>query len=271
MNATWTIDATRILSREEIAAVLVELNRTARRSVNTRQNLAIFRLATCCGLRVSEICGLKLGDVKVALSRRPYIQVRKGTAKGKKPRRIPLWWDSATLADLRAWADERKGQGAKSGDYFVCLQTRKGKQKVTRHLVRWVQPHPELPKDERPPKEKHWEDRTMMLCRGRGARLDRCNTRARFKSACKVLGDTRLAEITIHTGRHSFVSHALAGGRTLAEVRDAAGHANIATTSVYTHVAVSDDDDGPGDIFAFNHVDQEAGSDSDGEAGGEKQ
>ena len=57
------------------------------------------------------------------------------------------------------------------------------------------------------------------------------------------------AELTIHYGRHSFCSHALAGGRNLAEVRDAAGHANIATTSVYTDVI--HDDDGLGDLFDF--------------------
>jgi integrase len=60
-------------------------------------------------------------------------------------------------------------------------------------------------------------------------------------SACKVLGPERLQSLTTHDGRHTFISHALAGGRTLAEVRDAAGHASIATTSVYTHVAVDDD------------------------------
>jgi site-specific recombinase XerD len=39
-------------------------------------------------------------------------------------------------------------------------------------------------------------------------------------------------------GRHTFISHALAGGRTLAEVRDAAGHVNLTITSGYLHVAV---------------------------------
>ncbi len=39
----------------------------------------------------------------------------------------------------------------------------------------------------------------------------------------------------------SFISHALAGGRTLAEVRDAVGHANSSITSAYLHVAVEDD------------------------------
>ena len=31
---------------------------------------------------------------------------------------------------------------------------------------------------------------------------------------------------------------------------DAAGHANVATTSIYTHVATEDDGE-PGDLFAF--------------------
>ena len=56
--------------------------------------------------------------------------------------------------------------------------------------------------------------------------LDRINARARFKVACRVLGPERIRELTIHHGRHSFISHALAGGRTLAEVRaiTSAGH-----------------------------------------------
>ena len=58
------IDATKILTRSEIAAVLDELRRK-RRSVNTRQDSVLFRLATCCGLRVSEVCGLSLANIKV--------------------------------------------------------------------------------------------------------------------------------------------------------------------------------------------------------------
>ncbi len=57
--------------------------------------------------------------------------------------------------------------------------------------------------------------------------------------------------LSIHCGRHSFVSHSLAGGRTLAEIRDAAGHANVSTTSIYLHI-VHDDGDGVGNLFDFN-------------------
>ena len=65
--------------------------------------------------------------------------------------------------------------------------------------------------------------------------------RKRFRTACKVLGVARLETLTIHHGRHTFISHALAGGRTLAEVRDAVGHANVSITSEYLHVAVDDE------------------------------
>jgi len=54
--------------------------------------------------------------------------------------------------------------------------------------------------------------------------------------------------LTIHHGRHTFISHALAGGRTLAEVKAAAGHASLLTTSVYLHVVV-DEMEEVGELF----------------------
>ncbi len=63
-----------------------------------------------------------------------------------------------------------------------------------------------------------------------------------------VQAAARLETPTIHHGRHTFISHALAGGRSLAEVRDAAGHANVSITSGYLHVAV-DDEGGVGNLF----------------------
>jgi integrase len=83
----------------------------------------------------------------------------------------------------------------------------------------------------------------------RGQPLQRAALRRRFLTACKALGLARLRTLTIHHGRHTFISHALAGGRTLAEVRAAAGHASLLTTSVYLHVAV-DDDGELGNLFA---------------------
>jgi integrase len=120
-----------------------------------------------------------------------------------------LWWDSGTLADLAKWKAERLRLGATPDAPFVA-SLRPG----------------------RPTKP-----------------LSRHTLRRRFRTACKVLGRERLETLTIHHGRHTFISHALAGDRKLAEVRDAAGHANVSITSAYLHVAV--EDDGVGELFRF--------------------
>jgi len=204
----FRVDPIKILTRTEIRQIIEELRRK-RRSVNTRLNLVIFRLSTCCGLRVSEIVGLKMANLKLS-GQRPHIQLPAAIGKGKKARRVPLWWCGANLANLEQWRQERIDQGAKAGDPFVCAQS----------------------------------------SAAFGKPLSDRNAQHRWKSAIKVLGPERVSMLSIHCGRHSFVSHALAGGRSLAETRDAAGHSNISTTSIYAHV-VSDEDEGVGDLFAF--------------------
>ena len=72
--STWNVDASQILSRQELAAVLKDMKRRARRLPNVQMNLAIVRLACCCGLRASEIGGLTLGDVRVGIAR-PHLLV----------------------------------------------------------------------------------------------------------------------------------------------------------------------------------------------------
>lgn len=207
MHASWTIDRSKLLIADEIRAVVDDLSRKAKRSVNTRMNLVIFRLATSCGLRVSEICGLKISDLKRIESDKPFIQVRKQIAKGGKGRTVPLWWDRAALAGVAAWRAYRLAEGAKKGDWLVCAMS----------------------------KGAH------------GRQLSRVNARNRFRSSCRVLGEDRLLGLTIHHARHSFCSHALLK-RPITAVRDAAGHASIATTNTYAHVLDQDDKD-VGDLY----------------------
>jgi integrase len=83
-----------------------------------------------------------------------------------------------------------------------------------------------------------------------GQWLSRHVLRRRFHTACRILGWDRLRNL-IHHGRHTFISHALAGGRTLAEVKAAAGHASLMTTSVYLHVVV-DEAEEVGALFELN-------------------
>ena len=209
-TVTWRIDHTKILTRGELAAVLAILGRKAQRSQSTRMNLIIVRLACCCGLRVSEIAQLRLGNLRLDCAK-PYVEIPSHVAKGGRARRVPLWWDGGTLADLAAWNATRREQGAQDADLVVCCRS----------------------------------------ARKRGSRLSRQTLRRRFLTACKCLGTERVSDLTIHHGRHTFISHALAGGRTLAEVRDAVGHSNVSITSCYLHIAV-DDDGIPGNLFDFD-------------------
>lgn len=192
-----TIDMNRILLADEVQAVLADLE--GRTNSNSATNLILFRLSCCVGLRRKEICGLDMRDIVVD-GPRPYAQVRKDTTKGRegqrRARRVPLWWDKGTLDALAAWKGKREGQGALSHDPFVC-KNRSG----------------------------HTGQRFKEQCISR-----------RWFTALKVLGPGRVAQLTIHTGRHSFVSHSLHAGRSLVEVQRAAGHANVSTTSIYLHL-----------------------------------
>src|SRR5712671_6651557 len=110
--STWNLDPTRLLTRRELATILADLAAKAERFANARRNLIVVRLACCCGLRVSEIAGLQLDDV-VADVQRPHLRLRAETTKGKRSRRVPLWWDAGTLEDLARWKAERCDQGAR--------------------------------------------------------------------------------------------------------------------------------------------------------------
>ena len=148
--------------------------------------------------RLACRCGLPVSEIAVLRledlcvgSARPHLRVRPEGAKGQRARVVPLWWDAATLQDVTAWKDEREEQGARPGDPFVCCL---------------------------------WPSRL-------GKRLIRHTIRERLRTACKCLGLERLRTLTIHYRRHSFVSHALAGGLTLAEVRLATGRSSLHKTS----------------------------------------
>jgi integrase/recombinase XerD len=208
-HGPWNLDRTMILQPSEFTAVVEELNRKARRSINTKMNRVVFRLTTCCGLRASEVSKVALKDILVDVAK-PYINIRRPVGKGSKARKVPLFWDAGTLADIRDWKAFRLSQGAGPDDYFVCSQ----------HKDAF------------------------------GHRIDRHNLRKRFKACCKILGAERAEHITIHHGRHSFISLALHAGKNVVEVQHAAGHSSLGTTTRYAHL-VDTDAGKVGNLFDF--------------------
>ena len=189
------MNSVNILTRAEVLTVLADLKRRAKRSRLSRQNLIVFRLACCCGLRRCEIHGLNLGDLVVS-GPRPVIRIRKEITKGehgkRKARLVPLWWDSGTLADLSSWVATRRADGAAPNEPLIAQKSGK------------------------------------RIC-GTGLAL-------RWQTAIRKLGPERISQLSIHKGRHSFISHSLHAGHGLAEVRDAVGHASVATTNLYAHL-----------------------------------
>ena len=125
----------------------------------------------------------------------PVLRLRKGNTKGGKPREVPIDWSAEALEDVKQWYDRRRREGARDNDPFVCKQ------------AKGVLGKP--------------------FCETEAAK--------RWKTAIIPLGPQRVRQLSIHCGRHSFVSHSLASGVESAAIRDATGHASIKVLDQYAH------------------------------------
>ena len=88
--------------------------------------------------------------------------------------------------------------------------------------------------EETRPKLARKKDEVALFLNSRGERLTRQGFWQKLKEYAKAAGlDT---QVSPHTLRHSFATHMLSGGADLRVVQELLGHANIATTQVYTHL-----------------------------------
>ena len=173
----------RVLRAEELETLLdtprpvVADDSRARR----QRDDAVLELLYGSGLRVSEVCAIRLGDVDLGRRRLTV------SGKGAKQRLVPL---SEPAADaLAGWLAHGRGEMADpscAGDaVFVNLRGRPLNTQAVRRLV-----------------------------------------------------DRRAATKTNpHALRHTFATHLLDGGADLRHVQDVLGHADLASTQIYTHVS----------------------------------
>ncbi len=160
---------------------------------------AILELFYASGLRVSELCALREGDLNLAA------QFVRCLGKGRKERVVPLGRPArvaleAYLAELRPRLVEL---GAQRGRWPLPL-TRATRATIPLFLSRTGGPI----------------ERTAVW------RLVRREATRRG-----IPG-----QVSPHTLRHSFATHLLEGGADLRVVQELLGHASIATTEIYTHV-----------------------------------
>ena len=114
--STWVLDKNKVMTADEVQTILHDLRRRSKRSPNTKINDVIFRLATICGLRASEIANLRICDVRLSDPSRPYIYVKNG--KGGKTASVQIP-DNGTAIIFEQHLQTMKSNGSNYSDLFL--------------------------------------------------------------------------------------------------------------------------------------------------------
>ena len=197
-----------VLSREEVAALLAQPRGEEPLALRDR---ALLEVMYACGLRASEAIGLQLGDVDLEEG------MLRARGKGSKERLIPI--GSHALRALRAWCE--RGRPA----ILAALAQRPSAPKHAAARARRAGV----------PARSGDSVQSALFLNRRGVPLTR---QGLYKI---VQGHARRAglheRMSPHTLRHSFATHLLAGGCDLRSLQEMLGHADLATTQVYTHLS----------------------------------
>ena len=94
-------------------------------------------------------------------------------------------------------------------------------------ITAWLQVRPSLPRGQ-------LQDDDAVFVSERGKRISPRNVQERVRQWCLTLGIS--GRVHPHTLRHSFASHLLESSQDLRAVQEMLGHADIATTQIYTHL-----------------------------------
>jgi integrase/recombinase XerD len=152
---------------------------------------AMLEMMYACGLRASEVAGLRAKDFQ------PNLGVVVVTGKGNKQRLVPVGGPARDA--VRKYLDECRPRLVHGG----------GKK-----------PKPDV------------SEGRLLLSRS-GKPLERVAVWQLVKKNAALAG---LGRVHPHQLRHSFATHLLSGGADLRVVQELLGHADIATTQIYTHV-----------------------------------
>jgi integrase/recombinase XerC len=161
---------------------------------------AILELLYASGIRVGELCGLRLGDVDLAADTVLVL------GKGAKQRIVPFG-EPARVALL---------------EYLV-----KGRAAML--------PGTDRPAATRATRRDDAGDREALFFNRRGRPMTQRDVRGMLERY-RVLADAP-AGTSPHTLRHSYATHLLEGGADLRVVQELLGHVALTTTQTYTHVS----------------------------------
>lgn len=201
-----------VLSREEVRAVFSHLR---------GERGLIIKLLYGSGLRLGEALSLRVKDVDLD---RLQITVRDG--KGAKDRVTTL--PASLVPALRFVLDRRLRW------HHLDLATGHADVEMPNALAR---KYPNAPSSW--PWQFIFATPEYVTCPRTGAirrhHLHESGIQRTMKRAVLAAGITKPA--TPHTLRHCFATHLLEGGKDIRTIQELLGHADIATTMIYTHVA----------------------------------
>lgn len=177
--------ASRLPGSLQLSQVERLIDATDQSKMTPSRDRAMIELFYSCGLRVSELIALDVGQFH------EETQFLRVLGKGDKERIVPLGQraKASILAYLKSEYPDLSSQGG-AGKLFLS---------------------------------------------SRGNPLTRQAVYGLIKLYLRAAGITQKA--SPHTLRHAFASHLLEGGADLREVQELLGHADIATTEIYTHVS----------------------------------
>jgi integrase/recombinase XerD len=152
----------------------------------------------------------------------------------------PLGWRDRALLELAYGAGMRVSElvGLTPGDLWMDDQVvrvfGKGSKERLVPIGRQVIGALSIYLHELRPKLDRGKTKNRLLLNVRGQPLSRVGAWGIVKKAAVRAGITK--RVTPHTLRHSFATHLLEGGADLRAVQEMLGHADLATTQIYTHV-----------------------------------
>jgi len=152
----------------------------------------------------------------------------------------PLGWRDRALLELAYGAGLRVSEltGLTPADVWATDQVvrvfgKGGKERLV-PLGRQVLGAVSIYLHELRPKLDRGKTKNRLLLNVRGQPLSRVGAWGIVKKGAVRAGITK--RVTPHTLRHSFATHLLEGGADLRAVQEMLGHADLATTQIYTHV-----------------------------------
>jgi integrase/recombinase XerD len=203
------------LSEAEVEKLLAAAR--ARTGAEGARLVALLEVLYATGLRVSELVALPLS----ALPREGRMLIVQG--KGGKERMVPLSEPAETA--LAAWRSVRERFISGRPGRSAAIDNARGDSPARAAKAKARAKSPAGGRD------SPW----LFPSRGAGGHL----TRARFQQLLKelaVAAGVPPRRVSPHVLRHSFASHMLAHGADLRALQQMLGHADIATTQIYTHV-----------------------------------